>query len=92
MSNASPKVIIVKTKCGRGGQAIALEVGERIPLEVDLSSFSVPMVENFVNLPKYDLIDIGASDQVLGTLGKFGNVVEGRFLNGIPLALKFFDL
>jgi len=62
---------------------------ERTPLEVDLSSFSVFVVENFVDLPQYDLIDIGTSDQVLG-MGKFANLVEGRFSNGIPLALKFF--
>jgi serine/threonine protein kinase len=79
-------MIMVKAIRSRSGQFQA-----SIYLGLDLSVFSVPMLKDFDAIPQYDLNEIGVTGRVIG-MGKFGNVLEGKFSNGLPLALKLFDL
>jgi hypothetical protein len=48
-------------------------------------------LEDLVQLPEYNFQEIGITSWVIG-MGKFGNVVEGEATNGLPLAIKMFDL
>jgi RIO-like serine/threonine protein kinase len=83
---ASSKVITVKAIRRRNERFhVAAYSG------LDLSVFSIPVLKDFDAIPQYDLNEIGVTGQVIG-MGKFGNVVEGKSSNGLPLALKLFDL